>query len=117
MEYINIPNKSKEFVVSILLPSISIVCPSEFPNLFKIIDWNFSGLTIIFRLIQSTTFSDSFSKVVSSASFSFEIEEIVLSSAKLYISDFCSVVSRSFRNMLNKIGPKLEPCGTPEISD
>ena len=113
MEYINIPNKSKEFVVSILLPSISIVCPSEFPNLFKIIDWNFSGLTIIFRLIQSTTFSDSFSKVVSSASF----EEIVLSSAKLYISDFCSVVSRSFRNMLNKIGPKMEPCGTPEISD
>ena len=57
-----------------------------------------------------------FLKVVSSASFSFEIEEIVLSSAKLYISGFSSV-SRSFRNILNTIGPKMEPCGTPKISD
>ena len=54
---------------------------------------------------------------VSSACFSFEIEEIVSSSAKLYISEFSSFVSRSFRNMLNKIGPKMEPCGTPEISN
>ena len=111
-------NKSTEFALSILLPSISIVCASEFPDLSKIIDWNFSGSTIIlFRLNQSTAFSDSFSKVVSSASFSFEIEEIILSSVKLYTSEFSSVVSRSFRNMLNKIGPKMEPCGTPEISD
>ena len=53
----------------------------------------FLGLTIIlFRLSQSTGFSKSFSKVVSSASSSFEIEEIVLS-AELYISEFSSVVS------------------------
>ena len=101
-----------------LLPSISIECASEFPDLYKIIDWNFSELTIIlFRLNQLTAFYDSFSKVASSVYFSFEIEEIALSSAKLYISEFSSVVSRSFRNMLNKIGPKMEPCGTPEISD
>ena len=43
--------------------------------------------------------------------------EIVLSSAKSYISEFSSVVSRSFRNMLNKIGLKMEPCGTPEMSN
>ena len=92
----------------ILLPSISIVCTSELPDLCKIIDWNFSGLTImLFRLNQSIAFSESFSKVVSSACFSFEIEEIVLSSAKLYISEFSSVVSRSFRNMLNKMGSLL----------
>ena len=112
------PNKSTEFVVSILLPSSSIVCTSEFPDLSNIIDWNFSGSAImLFRLNQSTAFSDSSSKVVSSASFSLEIEKIVLSSAKLYISEFSSVVSRSFRNMLNKIGPKMEPCGTTEISN
>ena len=110
--------KSTEFVVSILLPSISIECTSELPALYKITDWNFSGLTIILVLLnQSIAFSESFSKVVSSACFSFEIEEIVLSSAKLYISEFSSVVSRSFRNMLNKIAPKMEPCGTTEISD
>ena len=33
--------------VFILLPSISIVCASEFADLCEIIDWNFSGLTII----------------------------------------------------------------------
>ena len=94
------------------------MCASEFQNLCKIIDWNFPGLTIIlFRLSQSKPFPDSFSKVIGSASFSFEIEEIVLSSAKLYISEFSGVVSRSFRNILNKIGPKMEPCGTTEISN
>ena len=86
------------------------MCASEFPDLCKIIDWNFSGLTIIlFRLNQSVAFSEYFSKIVSRASFSFEIEEIVLSSAKLYISEFSNVVSRSFRDMLNKIGPKMKP--------
>ena len=73
---------------------------TEFPDLCKIIDWNFSGLTTtLFRLNQSIAFSESFSKVVSSDSFSFEIEKIVLSSAKLYNSGFSSVVSISFRNM------------------
>ena len=42
---------------------------------------------------------------------------MVLSSAKVHISGFSSLVSRSFRNILNKIGPKMEPGGTPEISD
>ena len=42
------PNKSTEFVVSILLPSISIVCTSEFPDLSNIIDWNFSGSAICY---------------------------------------------------------------------
>ena len=116
--FIYIPNKSTGFAVSILLPSFSILCASEFPDLCKIIDWNFSGLSIIlFRQNQSIAFSETFSKVVSGASFSLEIEEIVLSPATLYISEFSSVVSRSFRNMLNKIGPRMELCGTPEITD
>ena len=94
------------------------MCTSDLRDLCKIIDWNFSGLTIIlFRQNQSIAFSETFSKVVSGASFSLEIEEIVLSSATLYISEFYSVVSRSFRNMLSTIGHKMELCGTPEITD
>ena len=100
------------------MPSISIRCESEFPDLCEIIDWNFLGLTIIlFCLNHLIAFSESFSEVVSSGSFSFEIGEIVLLSAKLYIFEFSSVVSRSFRNMLNKILPEMEPLGTTEISD
>ena len=100
--------------VFILLPSISIVCASEFADLCEIIDWNFSGLTIIsFSLKQSKASCESFSKVVSSASLSFEIEEIVLLYAKWYVSEFSSVVSRSFMNMLNK----MVPCGTSEINN
>ena len=110
--------KSIEFVVSILLSSISIVGASEFPDLCKTIGSNISGVTIIlFLQNQSIAFSESFSKVVSSASFSFEIDKKVLSSSKLYISEFSNVVSRSFRKMLNKEGHRMEPCSTPEISD
>ena len=98
------------------------MCPSELPDLCKIIDWNFSGLTIIIspkpiNRIFFEPISESFSKLVSSACFSFEIKEIALSYAKLYIYEFSSVISRSFRNMLNKIEPKMERCRTPEISD
>ena len=36
----------------------------------------------------------------------------VLSSAKLHISDFSMQRVRSFRNILNSKGPRIEPCGT-----
>ena len=39
----------------------------------------------------------------------------VLSSAKLQMSDFKLQKNRSFMNILNKIGPRIEPCGTPSI--
>ena len=48
---------------------------------------------MLFRLNQSIAFSESFSKIVSSACFSFEIEEIVLSSANyIFLSFLVSLV-------------------------
>ena len=38
----------------------------------------------------------------------------VLSSAKLQMSDSRFENKRSFINMLNNIGPSIEPCGTPK---
>ena len=40
--------------------------------------------------------------------------DIVLSSVKLKRSDNFNVESRSLRNMLNNIGPNIDPCGTPD---
>ena len=42
------------------------------------------------------------------------VADIVLSSAKLKRSDNFNVESRSLRNILNNIGPSIDPCGTPE---
>ena len=38
----------------------------------------------------------------------------VLSSAKLYNEDFFTKPVRSFINMLNSNGPRIDPWGTPE---
>ena len=42
------------------------------------------------------------------------VVDIVLSSAKLKRSDNFNVESRSLRNILNNIGPSIDPCGTPD---
>ena len=42
------------------------------------------------------------------------VADIVLSSAKLKRSDNFNVESRSLRNILNNIGPNIDPCGTPD---
>ena len=39
--------------------------------------------------------------------------EMVLSSAKLQSSEIVNVASESLRNKLERIGPKIDPCGTP----
>ena len=44
---------------------------------------------------------------------SFPHEYIVLSSAKLQISDFSMKKKISLMNILNSRGPNIEPCGTP----
>ena len=43
-----------------------------------------------------------------------ETQEIVLSSAKLWRSEFLIYMKRSFMNKLKRIGPRIEPCGTPD---
>ena len=75
------------------------------------------GFTIILFSLKSKSivFSDSLSKVVNSMSLLLEIADIVLSPAKLYISDFFKVETRSLRSMLKRVGPKMEPWGTPDI--
>ena len=58
------------------------------------------------------TFSISTSKhVATSPMFSAEAYN-VLSSAKLHICDFPMQSMRSFRNILNSKGPRIEPCDT-----
>ena len=44
---------------------------------------------------------------------SFPHEYIVLSSAKLQISDFSMKKKISLMNILNSRGPNIEPCGIP----
>ena len=46
-----------------------------------------------------------------------ETQEIVLSSAKLWRSEFLIYIKRSFMNKLKRIGPKIEPCGTLDTSN
>ena len=45
-----------------------------------------------------------------------EIADIVLSSAKCYVSDFSEVETRSFRNILKRTRPKMESWCTPGSS-
>ena len=42
------------------------------------------------------------------------VADIVLSSTKLKRLDNFNVESRSLRNILNNIGPNIDPCGTPD---
>ena len=73
--------------------------------------WNFYGFTIIlFWLNQSTAVSDSFSKVCMRLLMFLDAVEMALSSAKLKSSDIFNVASKSLRNKLKRIGPKIDPC-------
>ena len=93
-----IPNKSTEFFSLFYCHQFQLCAHLSSETFVKSLTRIFQGYVILFRLNQWIAFSESFPKVVSSASFSLEIEEIVLSSAKLCISEFSSVVSRSFKN-------------------
>ena len=46
-----------------------------------------------------------------------ETQEIVLSSAKLWRSEFLIYTVRSFMNKLKRSGPRIEPCETPDKSN
>ena len=63
---------------------------------------------------QSTADSDSFSGVRRRSFRFLQVAAMVLSSAKLCKSDFVSHKNKSLIKMLNKIGPSIHPCGTPE---
>ena len=58
-------------------------------------------------------FSDSHSKHFTTSFGSRECVDRVLSSAKLCISAFLNISTKSLINMLNRIYPSIEPCGTP----
>ena len=46
-----------------------------------------------------------------------ETQEIVLSSATLHRTDFLIYMKKSFMNKSKRIGPWIEPCGTPDKSN
>ena len=106
---ISIPSNFTDLVVSISLLYIFNLCVFWFALLlFIIIAWNLSGLAIMLSFLnQSTADSDSFSSV-RRRPFRF------LQVTKLCESDFVSHKSKSFIKMLNRIGPSIEPCGTPK---
>ena len=74
-----------------------------------------SGLAIMLLLVnQFTADSYSFSSVWRRSVKLLQVTAVVLSSAKLCISDIVSYKNKPFIKMLNRIGPSIEPCGTPE---
>ena len=80
-----------------------------------IMAWNLSGFTIImFSLNHWTAFSDSEVKLSINSYRDFSVHEIVLSSAKLCNSAFSIQSKRSLMKMLKRMGPKIDPCGTPD---
>ena len=77
--------------------------------------WNLFGFTIIlFWFNHSTALSNSFCKVCVGLFILLDAVEMVLSSTKLWSSDIFNVASKSFRNKLKSIEPKIDPCGTPD---
>ena len=46
-----------------------------------------------------------------------ETQEIVLSSAKLWRSEFLIYMKRPFMNKVKRIGPRIEPCRLPDKSN
>ena len=110
-----IPSNFIEFVVLISLLSLINFCAAYVSFLFRIIAWNLSEFTTIsFSLNHPTESSPSASKIfIRSANWS-QTAVIVLSSAKLCKSVFFKHKNKSLRNILNNIGPSIEPCGTPD---
>ena len=80
------------------------------------ITWNLSGFTIILLLwSQFIAVSHSDCKIVTSPLSVFAKLHRVLSSAKLWTDAFGIKKKKSLKKILNKIGPKIEPWGTPDI--
>ena len=113
---ISTPSNFTGLVVSISLFYIFNLCVVWFPFLlFIIIAWNVSGLAIMLLFLnQSIPNSDSFSSVWRRSFRFLQVTVMVLSFAKLYKSDFVSHKNKSVTKMLNRIGPTIDPCGTPE---
>ena len=83
--------------------------------LFKIIARNLSELTIIsFCFNQRTADLDSCSKVFKIPVKVLQMVEMILSPARLCRSDFLMHRNKSLRNILKRIGPNTETCGTPD---
>ena len=75
---------------------------------------NFSALAIMwFSVNQLVAFCESSSKHLTTILDVLACAYSVLSSAKLYISVFLKMSTKSFMNILNNIGPRIDPCGTP----
>ena len=84
--------------------------------LSRIMAWNLSGLIIISFFV-----NQSMAILLSDSNVPINLESVspqahrVLSSAKLCIEAISMKKNKSLMERLNKIGPSIEPCGTPEI--
>ena len=75
--------------------------------------WNFSGFAVMpFFENQSCSSLRSFSNLITISCILLPHANMVLSSAKLHISDSRFMANRSFLKMLKSNGPRTEPCGT-----
>ena len=83
--------------------------------LLRIIAFNVSGLKIIsFYVNQSIAIFSNFNVSINLETISSQADR-VLASAKLCIEAISMKKNKSLIEGLNKIGPGIEPCGTPEI--
>ena len=82
----------------------------SFPFFF-LQNYNLSALTIIFFCLkQLRADSDSCSKFFKSPAKVLQVAKMVLSLEKLSKFDFLMHKNKSFKNMLKRIGPNIEPC-------
>ena len=99
--------------MSILI--FSFRCKSEF-LLSNKIAWNLSGLTImLLSLNQFMAQLLSDSKMLTRFFTVLAKLDKVLSSAKLWTDTLHRKKKKSLKKILNKIGPTIEPCGTPDF--
>ena len=86
----------------------------SFPFFF-LQNYNLSALTIIFFCLnQLRADSDSCSKFFKSPAKVLQVAKMALSLEKLSKFDFLMHKNKSFKNMLKRIGPNIEPCGTAD---
>ena len=111
----NILTSETTLIFSLSIVIFSFRCKSEF-FLSNEIAWNLSGLTVILlslnqfmaQLLSDSKMLTRFFTVLAKL-------DKVLSSAKLWTDTLHRKKKKSLKKILNKTGPTIEPCGTPDF--
>ena len=111
------PSSLTWFSVFIILYFILMVVSVDYFDFLRIIAWNFEGLAIIWLLLShSIAILDSLLRISISWLRVLSAAESVWSSAKPCSFAFVININKSLINILKRIGPRMDPCGTPEKS-